>query len=146
MESLRRCSRCGEFKPIAEFTWKDKARGKHQSYCRVCMNAAWREWYSKEANRTRHLSQVADRRRRRAERHRRLILALKKQPCRDCGQTYPPYVMDFDHIGEKSGEVSKFVYTNGTATLLAEIEQCDVVCANCHRIRTHERLRRQPSV
>jgi hypothetical protein len=51
--------------------------------------------------------------------------------------------MDFDHVGEKTAEVSKYVYTSGTATLLAEIERCDVVCANCHRIRTQQRLRRR---
>jgi len=28
----------------------------------------------------------------------------------------------------------------GWVALLEEIEKCDVVCANCHRIRTVERL------
>jgi len=105
------------------------------------MNAVWREWYSKESNRARHLAQVAERRRRRGQRHRRLILELKSKPCRDCGRVFPPYVMDFDHVGEKTGEASNYVYTSGTATLLTEIERCDVVCANCHRIRTQQRLR-----
>ena len=109
------------------------------------MNAAWREWYGKDANRARHVAQVAERRRKRAARHRRLVADLKSQPCQDCGQTFPPHVMDFDHVGEKTGEVSKYVYTSGTATLLAEIERCDVVCANCHRIRTYERLTQRTS-
>jgi hypothetical protein len=49
--------------------------------------------------------------------------------------------MDFDRIGLKTGEVSKFVYTYSTERLVAEIARCDVVCANCHRIRTQARIR-----
>jgi len=48
--------------------------------------------------------------------------------------------MDFDHIGEKRVEVSRLIYVSGTAALLSEIEKCEVVCANCHRIRTIRRL------
>jgi hypothetical protein len=48
--------------------------------------------------------------------------------------------MDFDHVGFKTGEVSKFVYTYSTQRLLTEIGRCDVVCANCHRMRTQARI------
>jgi hypothetical protein len=50
--------------------------------------------------------------------------------------------MDFDHLGDKIAEVSLMVPTYGTKSLLAEVAKCDVVCANCHRIRTYERLKR----
>jgi hypothetical protein len=49
--------------------------------------------------------------------------------------------MDFDHIGPKRNEVSQLVYVSGTEALLEEIKRCEVVCANCHRIRTVRRLR-----
>jgi hypothetical protein len=48
--------------------------------------------------------------------------------------------MDFDHVGDKSSEISRLMYDAGTATLLAENAKCEVVCANCHRIRTQHRL------
>jgi hypothetical protein len=48
--------------------------------------------------------------------------------------------MDFDHIKPKRPEVSRLLYVSGTAALLAEIEKCEAVCANCHRIRTKRRL------
>jgi hypothetical protein len=51
--------------------------------------------------------------------------------------------MDFDHVGEKTGEVSSFVYTSSTERLLDEASKCDVVCANCHRERTYQRLTQQ---
>ena len=139
VELTKRCPRCGLDKALTDFNWKDASHQRRQSYCRPCMNTAWREWYANEANRARHLSQVAGRRRRRTQRHKRLIEELKSQPCTDCGQSFPPFVMDFDHVADKTGEVGRLVSTYGTGRLLAEIERCEVVCANCHRIRTFGR-------
>jgi len=68
----------------------------------------------------------------------------KAQPCADCGGMFPYYVMDFDHReGEvKSAHVSRLVGQMNLQRLLDEIEKCDVVCANCHRIRTFVREQR----
>ncbi len=61
----------------------------------------------------------------------------------DCGQKYPPYVMDFDHRDPKLkiSTLNRMIYLHRYAKekLLVEIKKCDVVCANCHRIRTHEK-------
>jgi hypothetical protein len=71
---------------------------------------------------------------------RTLIRILKDRPCADCGQRFPPAAMDFDHVrGEKLHGVAHIVNTaHSIDTLLAEIAKCDVVCATCHRIRTHQ--------
>ncbi len=67
----------------------------------------------------------------------------KNKPCADCDESYPYYIMDFDHKpdSEKKYLINKLVKT-GTAisTLQKEIDKCDVVCSNCHRIRTHKRM------
>ena len=73
---------------------------------------------------------------------REFVATFKKAPCMDCGVNYPPYVMDFDHRdpSTKVREVAVMVGGYGTlADLFAEIEKCDLVCSNCHRIRTHNR-------
>lgn len=64
-----------------------------------------------------------------------------RTPCADCGQNFPYYVMDFDHRDGDAKEalVSTLVNSGGMARLLAEIEKCDIVCANCHRERTFAR-------
>ena len=60
--------------------------------------------------------------------------------CVDCGEHYPYYVLQFDHVrGEKSGNISKMV-NETLETIKTEIEKCEVVCANCHMFRTHARL------
>lgn len=65
----------------------------------------------------------------------------KSRPCADCGHTYGPWVMQFDHRpGErKLGNVADLVRIKSKRKLLEEIEKCDVVCANCHAERTHSR-------
>ena len=58
----------------------------------------------------------------------------------DCGGEYPPYVMDFDHRDplDKTDNVANAVHNGWSVTKFrAEIAKCDVVCANCHRERTH---------
>jgi hypothetical protein len=60
--------------------------------------------------------------------------------CVDCNINYPYYVMDFDHIGEKKAVINKLIDRCSIKGLKEEIAKCELVCANCHRIRTHKRL------
>ena len=63
---------------------------------------------------------------------------LKNKPCLDCGNVYPPCCMDFDHIKPKYKNVGHM--TNGAySKMILEIDKCELVCSNCHRIRTNKR-------
>ena len=63
-----------------------------------------------------------------------------KTPCVDCGINYPYYVMDFDHVrGVKHANVMELVSTLSKKKIDEEIAKCEIVCSNCHRIRTHMR-------
>lgn len=64
----------------------------------------------------------------------------EKSPCVDCKAKYPYYVMDFDHLDDKQFGINFLSATGRIGLLKKEIEKCELVCANCHRIRTHERL------
>lgn len=79
-----------------------------------------------------------DRNQKRAEEKRRKLVELKRVPCTDCGRRFPAFVMDFDHRDgvEKLGNVSTLVKIWTWQRLLTEVAKCDVVCSNCHRIRT----------
>jgi hypothetical protein len=49
--------------------------------------------------------------------------------------------MDFDHINpdKKDSNVGRLVWgLTPWDKVLAEIEKCDLVCANCHRLRTYK--------
>lgn len=60
----------------------------------------------------------------------------KEIPCTDCGLSYPYYVMDFDHKRDKKFNLAQ-ARRQGMNIVKQEIAKCDVVCANCHRQRTH---------
>jgi len=68
-----------------------------------------------------------------------LVRAKKDKPCVDCGVKYPFYVMQFDHTdpSQKVANVNRLVANRSMKKALAEIEKCEVVCANCHSIRTY---------
>jgi len=71
------------------------------------------------------------------------INELKSKPCTDCGKKYPHYVMDFDHLDgfTKRANISKLIgERTNVKSILTEISKCELVCANCHRERTHNRL------
>lgn len=76
---------------------------------------------------------------------REIMNALKSGPCADCGIQYPPYAMDFDHVrGEKTIHVgSSKMFHSPLDRVIEEIEKCDLVCSNCHRIRTHNRKHKE---
>ena len=71
---------------------------------------------------------------------RRIWLDSLKEgkPCSDCGVIYPPYVLDWHHRDPKLKlfKISWGVHKNKDI-ILTEIAKCELVCANCHRIRTH---------
>jgi hypothetical protein len=69
------------------------------------------------------------------------IVDLKESnPCVDCGEFYPYWVMEFDHIkGEKNMNVSRIARSGGSLKISEEIAKCELVCANCHANRTYKR-------
>ena len=67
---------------------------------------------------------------------------VKASPCTDCGGVFDPVCMDFDHLPgyEKTMNIAKM--TNGGFSIKRiqeEISKCELVCANCHRLRSKER-------
>lgn len=76
------------------------------------------------------------------ERTRRWMRELKSVPCADCKRSFDPVCMDFDHKNprNKEFEIGRNANEMNFERLKQEIAKCDVVCANCHRIRSKNRL------
>jgi hypothetical protein len=131
---MKRCGTCGLTKPLEEFHYKNRAAGTRQSTCTACARAYQRTWYADHRERHGQTSKV-----RRDEWRASLVRVIERAkavPCADCGERYPSYVMDFDHLhGDKLANVSS-LKTASLERLLGEMHKCDVVCANCHRLRT----------
>jgi hypothetical protein len=128
------CTKCGISKDIeAGFSVKGKGNKKH-AWCKQCFREYSKThyninkpYYSEKANITK---------RRLVE----LTNELKKGPCVDCKGVFNPWQMDWDHVKEtKEFHVSRGTRKGSEKKLLEEIAKCDLVCANCHRQRTHDR-------
>lgn len=67
--------------------------------------------------------------------------------CADCGYSAHPAALEFDHLPgtQKRYKVSALMLSS-RAVLMAEIAKCEVVCANCHAIRTRSREEKLRSV
>lgn len=67
---------------------------------------------------------------------------LATHPCSDCQQSNA-ILLTFDHVrGNKRGNISDMVLDGlGLETIKAEILLCEVVCFNCHALRTQKRER-----
>ncbi len=73
------------------------------------------------------------------EHMKNLVRAAKRGPCMDCGGVFPPEAMDFDHRDPSSKIMAVGDLLNSTTQwgrVESEIKKCDLVCANCHRLRT----------
>jgi len=120
----KRCTKCLKVKPVTEFTWHHKRSRRKPSRrptCRECSSAYMREY----------------------TRPRREFLQNHKMErgCTDCGYREHPEALQFDHL---PGTVKLFepsnMRTKGTwQQMLDEVAKCEVVCANCHAIRTATR-------
>jgi predicted transcriptional regulator len=63
--------------------------------------------------------------------------------CTDCGENYPYWIMEFDHLGDKSFTIGDACREGRTLEVIkAEVAKCEIVCANCHKNRTYMRAMR----
>ena len=76
----------------------------------------------------------------RYERNRKYILDAKNKPCVDCKVQYNYWIMDFDHRdpSTKLFDMSSISSQHSIKRIQLELDKCDLVCANCHRERTHK--------
>lgn len=126
----RRCGRCDTVRPLSMFyiaaeerRAKREGRKHFRMPCRHCQ---------KEINAQR-----------RKPRQDYLDKIKSESGCADCGLVMPehPEVFDFDHLdaNTKSMNLAKALTKGTFEDMVAEVDKCEVVCSNCHRIRTRAR-------
>lgn len=131
--TTKRCAYCKRWKEISAFS----PNGRYlQSYCKACCLITYTAYAKKNRKKLKAYTVSY------ATRNLKLLDELRSVPCEDCGKTYPPYVMDFDHRPgtkklTKVSAMARSAYSE--QAILREIRKCDVVCSNCHRMRTHAR-------
>lgn len=130
------CVMCHEDKPASEFAFRSLATGQLQSHCRKCHAAYRRQHYLD--NRDAYIAREVARIKRFREANRVLLYEyLSTHACVDCGEA-DVLVLEFDHRdpSTKRGDIGLIAARKPWKFVIAEIEKCDVRCANCHRKRT----------
>ena len=134
MES-KQCCKCKQVKPLDGFPVNNRKRDGHDTWCKPCKKEYNSSYYLE--TRDRFSDARSEARKRAVARAREAVCAyLREHPCVDCGES-DIVVLDFDHFANKEFEISGMV-RNGAPwrRILAEIQKCEVVCANDHRRRT----------
>lgn len=95
----------------------------------------------KETQKKYNISEQSKRARKRRAKSRLVGIIKIEIGCKDCGFNLHPRALEFDHISDnKKGNVSNLIRSDYSwQTILEEIQKCEVVCANCHAIRTANR-------
>lgn len=138
---MKKCTKCLNSKPETEFAIKYAQKNHYHGICKSCHSQYTKKWY--QANKEKHKARVAKVNKRKMQQSKELIRSAKNVPCKDCGKSYPPYVMDFDHLDQKSKIFCVSTAGRGRIkmqNIINEISKCEVVCANCHRERTFKHL------
>lgn len=133
----KRCGTCGLTKDVTEFHRQARKFDGLQFECKACRHDRHAATYTSQRRERQNTLNRESR-----DRLRSAIQSLKGLPCMDCGVSYPPYVMDFDHRdgSGKVANVSRLIQNGTWEKVIEEVAKCDLVCSNCHRIRTHNRL------
>lgn len=108
---------------------------RRRPVCRICVNAIDKLRYANSPDRQ---AKMKNRSKTHQEKINKLKLQRLLEGCFDC-RNDDIRVLEFDH---RPNEIKLFNIAGnrcGLEKLTKELNKCDVVCANCHRIRTYER-------
>lgn len=115
------CTKCKEPKTLTEYRFANKATGKRTCWCKVCFSAHERERAIRYKNNREKMKEY-----------------LSGRCCKHCGID-DIRVLEFDHIDRQTKKYDISVMMgNSWETIMEEVAKCQILCANCHRIKTHE--------
>jgi len=136
---MKTCYKCKTPKELSAFSKNNSKKDGLSAQCKECHKKLRRNHYLKHKEKI--LEQVSILK---SERQNWVSSLKNNKPCVDCKNTYPHYVMDFDHIDDNKEFSISWAAMNGLSKerISEEISKCELVCSNCHRIRTHNRQKK----
>lgn len=124
----RICNSCGLELPVEKFKWrhyKGRQKATKQAMCNRCLYVKYTRPLVEAKTKEIHEYQM-------------------KKECADCGYNTHPAALEFDHLPDtkKLFNIGEEIGNRSREKLWEEIAKCDVVCSNCHNIRTANRRNR----
>ena len=135
----KKCGRCGEIKPVSEFTKNKSRKDGLNVYCKSCVSKIYptykKTYYNKKTDayvnayanhREQQLTAVHNYQKSRLE-----LLWSLKTPCVKCGEERKCSI-HFHHIDPNEKSISLSHGGIGKTQILEEVKKCVCLCANCH--------------
>lgn len=134
---MKVCSGCKKSLPLDRFGKNNAKPDGKQGACRECRKQYNKKYYKKTKDI--HNPKRAERRDWAKAEAQKFVLS-KLDECVDCG-VEDKRVLEFDHLRDKFMDISSMMKTGYSIKKISqEIDKCEVVCRNCHAIRTSERV------
>lgn len=130
-----KCTACKKNKDENQFYKNKNNKNGFHNQCKPCHKLSRKKSFNK------HKTKIYNKIKRRKQSKREFILNLYKvnKPCADCHKIYHPVCMDFDHMDPSSkwDDISRLLGSDLSLDRIEEeIKKCELVCSNCHRLRT----------
>jgi len=137
---MKQCSQC-KCSDLSNFNKSSKSKDGLQPFCRDCNRKAHQRWYEENKDYSKKKARAYDKIY--YERVDAFLTEYKStNPCVDCKKIHKPWRMDFDHLDPsiKFDNIADMRQRRiSLKRIKEEIVKCELVCANCHRDRTHFR-------
>ncbi len=138
---MQKCSQCEKTKPVNDFYFRNKNVQLRHKQCKQCYkqkrSESWQKYYYKHGNKYRHRA-ISRNRKIKDNLKKQMLSYLQDKCCVSCG-IEDSRVLEFDHIDpdSKSASISRLINsTTNWDNVLQEINKCQILCANCHKIKT----------
>jgi len=137
---MKTCSKCKLEKELYEFNKDKNKKDGHCNWCKTCNKENMKSYYKSNKEKVKY-ENYQNKKKYRVEKKEKLLDYLRNNSCIDCGNS-DIRVLEFDHVrGEKKMDVTKMVSSAYSwDKIQEEIDKCEVVCSNCHKIRTYSRM------
>ena len=129
---MKKCRKCSVLKTIDEYYF-NKSKGKYDNMCKSCHREYRKKHYN--LNRQYYIDKKNKNRKRYFEENKLIVFDALSKGCADCGESNI-LVLQFDHLRDKKYNVATMIKSYPPSSIRQEISKCEVVCANCHIIRT----------
>ena len=132
---MKICIRCGERKIDEEF-FLHSLKGR-QSTCKECRKVIDHQSYERHKEKRKEQAVAWQ------SKFSAWCDTFKQgKPCTDCGEVFHPCAMQWDHLRSETKKCNVALIRGtglGYKAFLEEIAKCELVCSNCHAIRTFNR-------
>ncbi len=143
---MKSCTQCNVSKPLSDFSVGYRRKDgsvNHRSWCKLCVNKFSHKNYMKNSPQVKKRYtgdfDMGHYGKQRYIEFREWIDKLRSEPCTDCKKKYPAVCMDWDHVRGTKVKAICQMWSMTREKVVEELAKCELVCANCHRIRTYTR-------